>query len=98
MLAPLFDMGITFEQAIFRQKHKEEQEIRRLSLALATDEVGGEQSLNIDHDAVFARALAEAPKYQRLMLEHAAKFREDPNFIIEDRTDYSLRKLTDNQQ
>lgn len=98
MLAPLFDMGITFEQAIFRQKHQGERDIRRMNLALATDEVGGEQSLNIDHAAVFAKALAEAPKYQRLMLEYAAQFRDDPNFKIEDRTDYSLRKLTVGQQ
>lgn len=94
MMAPLFDMGITFDQAIFRQKHRGERDIRRMNLALATDEVGGEQSLNIDHDAVFAKALAEAPKYLQLIIEQAAQFRNDPNFKIEDRTDYSLRKLT----
>ncbi len=73
-LSMLFDMGITSELATMRQRFKEEKEFNYVAFGLGTDLVGGEQSLLIDHDAVFAAALKEGPFHRDHILEFARRF------------------------
>lgn len=73
-LALLFGMGPTDELAVFRSTFKDEPQIPVLALGLATDEVGSGQSLTVDHDAIFAKAIQAAPKYVPSIFELAAHF------------------------
>lgn len=87
-IALLFGMGPTDELAVFRSTFKDESQIPVLALGLATDEVGSRQSLRVDHDAIFAKAMQEAPKYIPSIFELAAHFSQGepyqrfPDFTI----------------
>ena len=92
LLAPLWDMGITFEEATMRQIRKNERPFTVLAITLPTDSVGGEQSLTVNHDLVAANALATGPRNSQLMLDFAREVLQSPVCVQEDRTDFSLDK------
>ena len=81
--ALFYGMGITAELAVWRQKLSTEAEkgvpdFRVLALMLATDIVGNEESLGIDHGKVLAEALAKAEPYRDLLMEFAKQIAGRP--------------------
>lgn len=89
-LSPLFDMGILFELATLRQTFFGEADIRKIAVGLATDGVGGPQSLTINHGEVVANALATGKRNSGLIMDllHRAIHEAKPVF---DRTDHSIK-------
>ncbi len=73
-LSLLFDMGITSELATMRQKFKKEKEFNFIAFGLGTDLVGGIQSEEIDHDAVFDKAIHEGPYHRGHIINFARRF------------------------
>lgn len=93
LLAPLWDMGITFELATTRQTKKKERPFSVLALALPTDLVGGEQSLYVNHDLVAKQALK--PKIRRrntdLIMTFAREVVKNAEYKHRGRKDFSIR-------
>jgi hypothetical protein len=87
-LSLLFDMGITSELATIRQRLKEEKEFNFIAFGLGTDLVGGKQSLEIDHDAVFAEAIAKGEYHRDQILNFARQF---STTLPQTLPDYSLK-------
>lgn len=73
-LSLTFDMGITAELAVMRQKFKEEKEFNFIAFGLGTDPVGGKKSRDIDHDQVHDMAVAEGPFHRGHIIEFARRF------------------------
>ncbi len=92
LMAPLWDMGITFEEATMRQLRKGERPFSVLAITLPTDLVGGIQSLTINHDLVVESALATAPRNSALMIDLAEGILKSPILTHTDRTDFSVRR------
>lgn len=85
--ALFYDMGITAELAVFRQVKPGELDIPVLPLVLATDTVGGRQSLTIDHLKVIEEANAQAGEYSPIVMDLAARVagkqaREQSDFSV----------------
>jgi len=68
-LSLLFGMGVTAELATMRQTFPDEPDFRVLALGLATDSVGGDQSLTIDHGAVVNAAFAAGKNHSDKLLQ-----------------------------
>lgn len=93
ILALIFNMGVGFDLATVRQRFKKEKDFAMLALNLTTDLVGGNQSFEIDHDAVVEEALSHGDENGQLLMDfinQAIKRQEFTRF--DDRTDYSIRK------
>ena len=73
-LSLLYGMGVTAELATMRQTFPKEPDFRVLALGLATDSVGGSQSLVIDHEAVVKAALAAGEEHRDRLLQFEKKF------------------------
>lgn len=69
-LSLLFGMGITSELATLRQTLPGEDDFRVLAFGLATDLVGGDQSLVIDHNAVVEAAFASGEQHRNMLLKY----------------------------
>jgi len=67
-LSLLYDMGVTAELATMRQTFPDEPDFRVLALGLATDSVGGSQSLVVDHNAVVGAAFAAGEVHKERLL------------------------------
>lgn len=87
-LSLLFDMGITSELATMRQKNKGEKEFNYIAFGLGTDLVGGVQSMSIDHDAVFDKAVKEGEYHRDHIMNFARRFSTK---LPQKLPDYSLR-------
>ena len=64
-----YGMGISAEAAVWRGILPGEPDFRVLHLVLGTDEVGGQQSLRINHRRVFLEALMHARPYRDLIFQ-----------------------------
>ncbi len=69
-LSLLYGMGITSELATLRQTLPGEEDFRVLAFGLATDSVGGSQSLVIDHNAVVEAAFASGEQHRDMLLKY----------------------------
>lgn len=90
MLSLLYDMGITFELATLRQTHSGEDNLRVLAIGLATDTVGGTESLTIDHGQVVAQALATGERNTNLIMHFLGKAVNTPA-PLQNTADFSLQ-------
>ncbi len=87
-LSLLYDMGITAELATMRQTFEGEEDFKVLALGLATDAVGGEQSLVVDHNAVVGAAFAAGAAHRDMLLRFGDSYdprlpRPMPDFSIQ---------------
>lgn len=87
-LSLTFDMGITAELAVMRQKFNDEKEFNFIAFGLATDPVGGKKSKDIDHDQVHAMALEKGPFHRGHITEFARRFNSS---LPQKLPDYSIR-------
>lgn len=90
----IYDMGITAEEAVWRQVLPGEPYFFGLNLVLATDKVGGAQSLTIKHGIVVKQAIDDAWFYRDMivdMMENLANFPQQP--FLPATHDYSLLNL-----
>ena len=69
-LSLLFGMGITSELATLRQTLPGEDDFRVLAFGLATDLVGGNQSLVIDHNTVVEAAFVSGKEHRDMLLKY----------------------------
>lgn len=86
-LSLLFGMGITSELATLRQTLPGEEDFRVLPFGLATDLVGGAQSLVIDHNEVVAAAFANGEKHRDMLLKYG---RSDAKMSLQTK-DFSIK-------
>ncbi|MEK7109594.1 MAG: hypothetical protein AAB876_00060, partial [Patescibacteria group bacterium] len=86
-LSLLFGMGITSELATLRQTFPGEDDFRVLAFGLATDLVGGAQSLVIDHNEVVTAAFANGEKHRNMLLKYG---RSDAKMSLPTK-DYSIK-------
>ena len=93
-LSLLFGMGITSELATLRQTLPGEDDFRVLAFGLATDLVGGAQSLVIDHKEVVAAAFANGEKHRDMLL----KYGESDAKMSLSIKDFSIRKKFQEQK
>lgn len=98
LLAPLFDMGITFEEAIWRKIFNEnadpaqnEDDFLVTAFALATDLVGGKQSEEVNHAAIVAKALSTAPRNLDFILKYFNAINRNKLTKTDKRIDFSIR-------
>lgn len=90
-LSLLFDMGITSELATLRQTHPGEENMRFLAVGLATDVVGGLQSLSVDHDEVVRRAFETTDRNTDLVEEFFKDAMGASGHRTGHRTDHSIQ-------
>lgn len=93
-LSLLFGMGITSELATLRQTFPGEDDFRVLAFGLATDLVGGAQSLVINHNEVVAAAFANGEKHRDMLLKYG---KSDAKMSLSVK-DFSIRKKFQEQK
>lgn len=93
-LSLLFGMGPTAELATLRQTFPGEEDFKVLALGLATDSVGGKQSLTIDHPAVVAKAFAAGAAHRDRLLQFEQTY---SGRLIQPLPDYSIRAKMQNE-
>lgn len=87
-LSLLYGMGVTAELATMRQTLEGEPDFRVLALGLATDSVGGKQSLVVDHPSVVAAAFVAGEEHKNKLLQ----FEEGYNpHLIQPMHDFSIQ-------
>lgn len=87
-LSLLYGMGVTAELATMRQTFEGEPDFKVLALGLATDLVGGSQSLVVDHPAVVAAAFAAGEKHKQKLLQFEDQY--NPR-LVQPIRDFSIR-------
>jgi hypothetical protein len=93
ILTPAFGMGITFEQAVMRQRHPNENPFKVVAMIHATDTVGESGSKIVSHAANVAAAFATGGKYRDAIIQAANMM----PFKCTPKDDYSLQNLIYNQ-
>lgn len=73
-LSLLYGMGVTAELATMRQTFEGEPDFKVLALGLATDSVGGSQSLVIDHPSVVAAAFRAGEEHKKKLLQFESNY------------------------
>ena len=88
-LSLTFDMGITAELAVMRQKFAKEKEFNFVAFGLGTDPVGGKESRSINHDQVHDMAIAKGPFHRGHIIEFARRF---DTRLPQKLPDYSIKR------
>ncbi len=87
-LSLLYGMGVTAELATMRQTFEGEPDFKVLALGLATDSVGGRQSLVVDHSAVVAAAFAAGEEHKKKLLKFENGY---VSHLLQPLPDFSIR-------
>ena len=90
-LTAAYGMGITFEQAVLRQKFADEHPIKTIALVIVSDIVGETGSQSVSHTSNMGIAQEAAPLYQSALMTALYYYFQSPNYQSADRTDHSIR-------
>lgn len=91
-LTAAFDMGITFEQAVLRQRFLPyEVPVKKIAVILTSDIVGETGSTKVSHIGNVAEAEETAPKFQNALFSALKKYVESKNFFLRNYPNYSIR-------